>query len=286
MKNAHTIVGVDLGGTKVLAARIREKKIEKSHKTLVSAQGTEQQVILEVITTIEAVITKGVEGIGVGVPSIVDINQGIVYDVQNIPSWKEVHLKKKLEDHFGVPVYVNNDANCFAIGEKYFGEGRGYANMIGLIVGTGLAAGIIFDHKLYNGFNGGAGEFGMLPYLDRHFEYYAAGQFFSNVYGMDGGTLHQQALNGDTKALGVFQEFGHHLGQGIMAILYAMDPELIVLGGSVSQAYPIYQKTLWEAMRAFAYTPVVDRLTIKLSKIPQIAVLGAAALFFDAQNRV
>ena len=67
---------------------------------------------------------REVAGIGVGVPSLVDVDRGIVYAVQNIPSWKEVHLKNALEDVFHVPVHVNNDANCFAVGECHFGKGR------------------------------------------------------------------------------------------------------------------------------------------------------------------
>ena len=100
----QTVVGVDLGGTKVHSAAIRDKEIVKSGRQLISAKGSEEQVVAEVISTIEEVFEPSVVGIGVGVPSVVDIERGIVYDVQNIPSWKEVHLKQILEDRFQVPV--------------------------------------------------------------------------------------------------------------------------------------------------------------------------------------
>ena len=84
------IVGVDIGGTKIHAARIHGDNIEQSDRRLVSSKGTEAQVVEEVIATIEAVFDATVSGIGVGVPSIVDTEKGIVYDVQNIPSWNFV----------------------------------------------------------------------------------------------------------------------------------------------------------------------------------------------------
>jgi glucokinase len=83
----------------------------------------------------------------------VDVEKGIVYSVINIPSWHEVPLKQILEDRFGLPVFVNNDANCFAMGELYYGSGRGYRHLVGLIVGTGLGAGIVVNGRLYSGAN-------------------------------------------------------------------------------------------------------------------------------------
>ncbi len=278
------IIGVDLGGTKVLAARVSNDRIEQTEKTLITSKGPAEQVIEEIISTITRIMDFKVAGIGIGVPSVVDVQSGIVYDVQNIPSWQEVHLKSILEDRLQLPVFINNDANCFALGEKHFGKGKAYANMLGLIVGTGMAGGIIINHKLYNGRNCGAGEFGMLPYLEHNIEYYASGQFFENVYDISGITAAQKAKKGDPDALAMFEEFGRHLGNGIINILYALDPEIIVLGGSVSQSYPLFQKTLWQELQKFAYRPVLSNLKIEVSDQPDIAVLGAAALVYDAKN--
>jgi glucokinase len=115
------------------------------------------QVIFQLI---DPLINKNIKAIGIGVPSVVDIENGIVYDVQNITSWKEVALKKLMEEEFQIPVLINNDANCFALGEKYFGKGQNLHSMIGLTIGTGLGAGIIINDKLYAGVNCGDGEFG------------------------------------------------------------------------------------------------------------------------------
>lgn len=276
--STETLIGVDLGGTKVEAARITGANLQQSERKLIQARGEADGVIQDLIEVIRAVWQPEVSGIGVGVPSVVDVEQGIVYDVQNIPSWKEVPLQAILEAQFGVPVRINNDANCFALGEKYFGEGRDVDSFIGLIVGTGMAGGVIIDGKLYNGRNCGAGEFGMLPYLDHHLEYYAAGQYFQNIHGTDGATVAERAQNGDPTALTLFQDFGYHLANGIMTILYTFDPALIVLGGSVSKSYQWYEAALWERLQSFGFSNTVDNLEIRVSSHPNIAVLGAAML--------
>ncbi len=278
------VIGVDLGGTKILAGKVEGGKMTASHRTLVPIGGSENAVLRALLEAIDAVIDTETSGIGVGVPSVVDIEKGIVYDVQNIPSWKKVYLKNILEHKYGVSVYINNDANCFAVGEKYFGEGQNSESFAAVINGTGMAAGLIINDKLYNGSNCGAGEFGTMPYLDHTFEYYCSGQFFKNIHDVDGETLFRQASAGDQNALAIFKEFGGHFGKAINAILYAIDPELIILGGSVSKAYPFFKEGMWESISKLAYRTVVNNLTIRLSTKPDIAVLGAAALYFDATS--
>jgi glucokinase len=248
---------------------------------LVPSDGTIDQVLQTICECIDGVITDDVIAIGIGVPSVVDIEKGIVYDVQNIPSWQEVHLKDILEKKYGKEVFINNDANCFALGEKHFGLGKDCGNFAALIIGTGIAAGLIIDNKIYNGANCGAGEFGMIPYLDHHFEYYSSGQFFQNIHEIDGETLNKQATEGNVRALEIFDEFGRHVGNTIKAILYAIDPEKIIIGGSVSKSFSFYKNTMWEQIRTLAYRSVIDNLVIEISKSTDIAVLGAAALYHN-----
>ena len=124
------------------------------------------------------------------------LKRGVVYDVQNIPSFKEVDLKRILEEEFKIPTYINNDANCFIVGEKYFGAGRDYKNIVGLIIGTGLGAGLYTNGKLYCGTNCGAGEFGMLPYKDGIYEDYCSGKYFSNGLKTTGKEIFYRAEKG------------------------------------------------------------------------------------------
>jgi len=192
-----------------------------------------------------------------------------------------VPLKAILEGRYHKPVYVNNDANCFAAGEKIFGKIRPYDSAVGLIVGTGLGSGVIANGRLYSGANCGAGEFGMLPYLDRNFEAYASGQFFERVHGVSGRELAARAAAGEAKALAIFAEFGRHLGEAVKAVCYAVDPEIIVLGGSVSKSYAFFRAAVWEAFGTYAYSLARERLKIEVSETEGIAILGAAALYFD-----
>jgi glucokinase len=280
------IVGVDLGGTNVRAAAVRDGKIVARAVRRISGKAAEEVVLGEIFETIDEVIGGEVSGIGIGVPSVVDVERGIVYSVENIPAWREVPLKDKLESRYGCPACVNNDANAFALGELHFGKGRGYRNMVGLTIGTGLGAGIIIDGRLYSGPNCGAGEIGSIPYRDATVERYAAGQFFQHEAGAGGDVVFERALRGDAEALRLFHAFGLELGHAILTILYAYDPELIVLGGSISRAYRFFEAGMRERLKSFAYQHVLETLVIAPSETEDAATLGAAALCIDAAARV
>jgi glucokinase len=280
------IVGVDLGGTNVRAAAVRGGKIVARAVRRISGKAAEEVVLGEIFETIDEVIGGEVSGIGIGVPSVVDVERGIVYAVENIPAWREVPLKDKLESRYGCPACVNNDANAFALGELHFGKGRGYRNMVGLTIGTGLGAGIIIGGRLYSGPNCGAGEIGSIPYRDATVERYAAGQFFQHEAGAGGDVVFERALRGDAEALRLFHAFGLELGHAILTILYAYDPELIVLGGSISRAYRFFEAGMRERLKSFAYQHVLETLVIAPSETEDAATLGAAALCIDAAARV
>lgn len=278
------LIGIDLGGTKILSGKIENSKVSDTFKINVPDNGTEDEVLNQIFKAIDVFFNEDIIGIGIGVPSVVDIEKGIVYDVQNIPSWKEVHLKEIIESKYNVPTYVNNDANCFAVGEKHFGIGRKFKNFVGLIVGTGMAGGVIINNKLYNGYNCGAGEFGTMPYLDQNYEYYCSGQFFKNEYNKEGSQLYAEALESDTEAFKIYNKFGFHFGKAIQAVVYAIDPDIIILGGSVSKAYAYFKDSMWHSLESFEYKTTLKNLRIEISQDSQIALLGAAALYYDAQN--
>jgi len=280
--NEQTVIGVDLGGTNVRAGKIVKQQIIAHRARPITSQGTKDLVLQEIRETISVVFDKQVSAIGIGVPSLVDVDKGIVYTAENIPSWKKVPLKKILEQSFGIPVHVNNDANCFALGELYFGAGRSFQHLVGMILGTGLGAGIIINGKLYCGHNCGAGEIGKISCREHTIEYYCSGQFFQHQYGLDGRILYERARQGDTQALEIFNTFGDNLGQAVMIALYAYDPEIIVLGGAVSKAWPFFQKALRRRLASFTYRHALARVIIKPARTPKISVLGAAALCYNA----
>ena len=277
-------IGIDLGGTNIRGGLVSEDNLSSILSQKITASGSVDEVVKELFSLVDKLIGPSVKAIGIGVPGLVDTDQGIVYDVVNIPSWKQVPLGQLLGDRYHLPVFINNDANCFALGEFYFGKGKGYDSMIGLTIGTGLGSGIIINKKLYAGRNGGAGEFGMIDYLDKYVEYYASGQFFKNVYQADGETVFKKAKEGNEEAIGMYEEMGAHLGNAIKTILYALDLELVILGGSVRHAYPFFSKTLWQSLQSFAFQNAVKNLRIEVSELENSGMLGAAALYFDQQK--
>ena len=282
----NSIIAVDLGGTSLRVGKIQGAEITERTARSVPMTDNDQVVVKELINAIEVLFDEDVAGIGVGVPSLVDVDRGIVYTVQNIPSWKEVHLKDALEDVFHVPVYVNNDANCFAVGECHYGKGRSYQHIVGISIGTGLGSGIIIDRILYNGANCGAGEIGTIPYKDETVEYYCSGQFFSRQYGASGENIFERAKAGDSLALQAYNEFGYEMAHAMMIALYAYDPQIVVLGGSVIQAFEFFKKAMMEKLQNnFAYQHALKRLVIEASELPDIPLLGAAALHLNALEK-
>jgi len=272
------VIGVDLGGTNVRSAIVDESGIQNMGSIPVKSDGSVEEVVNQICDLIDKLPDQKVEGIGIGVPGPVDVEKGIVYELINIPSWKRVELKDILEDKYHIPVNVNNDANCFALAEKTFGKGKSAQSMVGLAIGTGIAGGVIVNGKLYEGANCGAGEFGMMRYLDQNYEYYCSGQFFKCVHNTDGKNLYDRAMNGEQAAIDIWKDFGKHLGYAIESILYANDPELIVLGGSVSKSFDLYRESMWQVLQGFGFQNSIKNLKIEISELENPMLLGAAAL--------
>ncbi len=283
--NQNAVIGISFGGKTLVAGKVKDGRIEKSIVRVINNKALENEILTEVFNVINEVKDDEIAGIGIGVPGIVDVEKGIVYDVQTIPSWHEVHIKEILESHFGLKVYVNNDANCFAIGETYFGQTQGYENSVGLILGAGVGAGIIFKGHLYSGTNCGAGEFGDIAYKEQNYEFYLNDAFFEYKYGVPALTFLNRAKRKDKIARAIFEYYGFDLGNLIKTILYTVDPEIITIGGPLSKAFPYFEKSMWKKIKTFKYKQTINKLQIVASKQDDIAVLGAAALYYDAQNQ-
>lgn len=279
------VLGVDLGGTNLRVGLVENEKIIRVEETPVINTENADDILNCIYGLIDGFLSTDIKGIGIGVPSVVDPEKGIVYEVQNIPSWKEVYLKDLLQKRYNIPVYVNNDANCFAAGEKYFGKAKNYSDAVGLILGTGLGAGLILNNKLYSGPNNGAGEFGLIPYKDKNYEAYCSGQFFNWKYNTKGSDLYKRAVAGESDAIDIFTELGSHIGEVIKAVLYAVDPEIIILGGSVSKSFRFYQKQIWNSLETFTFPNTINNLKIEASEIEQVAILGSAALYYEGNYK-
>jgi glucokinase len=279
---AEKIIGVDLGGTKVSVGAVSSGEVSRVLRREVPSQEAADVVLAEIMNVIGEVFDPSVVGIGCGVPSVVDVEQGIVFDVENIPSWKEMHLKAALEDRFGVPASINNDANAFAVGEHVFGSGKEFVDMVGLTLGTGMGTGVIVNGRLYSGSNCGAGEIGMMAHKGLTLEEYCSGPFFQRECGAPGEDIYRRSRAGDAEAIAAFDRFGSELSEAVMIALYAYDPQAVIFGGSISAAYDLFENGVRRGLERFAYRRVVERLVMMPSTLENSAVLGAAALSVDA----
>jgi glucokinase len=274
-----SLVVLDIGGTKINIGHFYNGKIVKSALHHFSTTEDSSEVLQFIIHCIEQLKVTEFSGIAIGVPSIVDVENGIVFDTVNIAAWQKVPLKALLEQHFLLPVYINNDVNCFVVGESLSEQGKPYSDMVGLCLGTGFGAGIVLNNKLYTGHNCCAGEVGGIQYLQGTIDNYCSGQFFHDHYQQCGRDLAKQARQGNVKAQLAFNEFGQHLANAISNILFVIDPQLIVIGGSVAQSFDLFIDALWEKLASFPYQRVIDNLKIEKSILPDSALLGSAHLF-------
>ncbi len=271
-------IGVDVGGTKMNFGYIKGGKVVKQFKVSTDANGCKEDVIEILKSGIRDLVDEDVAGIGIGVPGLVDVEQGIVYNVQNIPAWKNVELKAILSENFNLPVFIGNDANCFLLGEKYFGKGTKYNNLVALAMGTGTGSGVLVNNQLHIGNLSMAGEFGGIRYKDLTYEDYCSGKFFNRIYGISGEVFAQKAESGDEKSLNVFACFGEHVAHLLETIIYAYGPEAIILGGSLSKAFPYFESQMRKELQKFPHQNALNAMVIVPSDNDNIPLLGAAAL--------
>lgn len=279
------LIGIDIGASNLKAGRIVKGLIAKKSFLPVKKEAGYKELITDLFQCIDKVITTKTEKIGIGVPAIVDHFTGVAYDVQNILSWKKIPLKEIVQKQYNLPVSINNDANCFAIGEKIYGKGSNYNNFVGLTLGTGIGMGIIINSELYNGVLCGAGEIGMVSYKDSIIENYASSFFFSSNYSLSPKELFLLAEQGNKEALKAFDEYGYHLGETIKNILHFYAPEAIILGGSISHAYQYFKNSVEETLKTFAYQKQIEKFNLETSNLTGSGILGAAALCFQQPKK-
>lgn len=274
------ILGIDIGGTSIAGGKVEDGRIVGQSKagTRASEGG---DVSLGVLKSVVAELVDGqTRAIGVGVPSVVDRKTGIVYNVQNIAGWDEVDIRGILEREFGLPVFVDNDANCFAFGEKIFGKGREFSNFVGVTLGTGVGSGIISAGRLLPDANCGSGEFGEVRIGGVKFDDWCGSHFFPDETGMSGAELSALARKGDAKALKAFEEYGRRLSELIKLIVLVLDPEAVIFGGSIAKSFDFFGDAIRANLADFPYPKSIEKLRILASDSNDSGVLGAASLCF------
>ncbi len=272
------LLGIDIGGTTIGLGVVEDKKIVRiNHVPSFPKDATLEETLDYLEARIKDIITPEVTSIGIGVPTLVDVKRGIVYEAMNIPSWKEVHLKDMLEKRFGIPVNVNNDANCFALGAAARAHGTQEV-LVGVTLGTGTGIGIIHNGALMCGDNCGAGEICSAPYNGSNYESFCSKQFFHNR-NWSPRKASEQAAAGNPEAVALMEEFGMHLGELLSLVMYAYDPGCIVLGGGVANTYPHFKESMFNTLRnRYPYAHVLDKLRVEVMPEEDVALLGASLL--------
>jgi len=272
------ITCVDLGGTKLAIANICNGRIISSKRQPINSTLNAADFNSFLIEQLSPFITKSCQGICIGVPGLVETHSGFVIEVLNIPKWHDVALKTLFEKHFKVPTLVHNDANCFTYGIFKHVSYQHFDNVVGVTLGTGLGAGLILNNQLYTGKQSAAGEFGSFPYLDGIIEHYCSGQFFKRQ-GLDGLATFEQAQAGEAKALNLFSELGTHLGNAIVQVVQAFNPDAIVFGGSVAKSAPFFLPNLQQTLKNTLPPSVFSALQVHYTQDANTALFGAYHLF-------
>jgi glucokinase-like ROK family protein len=245
-------------------------------------------------------------GIGVGVPGLIDVDAGLVLFAPNL-EWRNVPVRDLLAESLPLPILVDNDANLSALGEYYFGAARGVGTFLHIAIGVGLGGGVFLDGQPYRGASGFAGEFGHMLVQDggppckcgnagcwetvvsnlavvkqaqAAVETHPHSRILELAHGQtDRITLPvvmKAAEEGDETALEVLRQTGYYLGVGIANLINAFNPELIVLGGGLSQAYPFLLPVAEEVVAAKVIARAAKSTQIVASAYGQDAcVLGA-----------
>ncbi|MBW2991717.1 ROK family protein [Candidatus Woesearchaeota archaeon] len=286
----NLIIGVDIGGTNIRAGLVTSSgKVKKRAEIATGAEKGRDEILKRIFRLINKFMEKDVIGIGVGIAGPVDPYKGLIIDSPNIPEIKGLELKKVLEEKYKCLVKVDNDANCFALGEAVFGAGNKSKYVIGVTLGTGLGGGIVINKELYHGI-GSAGELGHMSINFDGLESKTGNTGAAEEY------LSKRALERMGEILNVktpkalfdmaekksalarnrFKEYGYYLGIFITNLIHIFDPDCIVIGGNISDSWKYFNKSMFSEIKRralFNHAKIVRR---KLGD--DSAVMGAASL--------
>jgi glucokinase len=289
-------IGVDLGGTKILAGLVGADGSVERHRETMTPLGSQEELLAGLDGAVEELRDERVVALGFGVPSRLDNETGIVEGSVNIPL-EGLDLRKRMADRFGVPVTVDNDANVAAYGEFHAGAGRDAQNMVMLTLGTGCGGGVVIDGRLYRGwaeFGHIVIEYDGLPCQGActgrgHLEAYVSGTAATKraqaAFGsaVDAHRLVRIATEGDRRAVDLLADIGRRLGAGIGSLVNIFDPELVVIGGGFAAAGDFIFEPAREVMRREALAPEGGRVRIVRAELGTFAgMIGAGLLAFDA----
>lgn len=279
-------IGVDLGGTNLRIAAVDEQGglLEKVTLGTQVALGRDR-VIDDMCAAIQHVAGKyqgmasKLQGIGIGVPGIIDMKTGMLRESPNLPGWADFPVRAEIERRLGTRVILENDANSAALGETWLGAARGVDDMAILTLGTGVGGGIVLGGRIWHGMSGMAGEFGHFtvepegipcPCGNRGcLERYASATAIVRMAreaiasgvapGLSGAAsanpefsakaIYNLAIQGDEEAKKIFRRVGRMLGIVIADLVNALNLPMYVVGGGVSSAWEAFSPAIFEELR-------------------------------------
>jgi glucokinase len=318
------ILGIDLGGTKILTAVIgtQGKMLSRDHSITPAAKGHEAVIQAIFESTGRALEQAGIAAaeltaIGVGAPGLSNPDTGVLFTSPNLPGWRDVPLREIIEKGLGKRAFLINDANAAAVGELYFGAGRGARNFIYITVSTGIGGGIIIDGQVYTGSIGTAGELGHMVIDDKGplcncgnsgcWESLASGTALSrqarqqieqgaktsildyadnDIDKVSAESIYQAAQAGDNLARNLIAQTGYYIGVGLANLINIFNPEIIVIGGGLSNIGNMLLEPAFEeaGRRAFKQAYKVVRFArAELGR--NSGVIGAAAFALQEMRR-
>ena len=314
------VLAVDLGGTHLRVALVDSTgKILAHVKTETPKDGTADCIVRALVKAERRcredpnVAHATVIAASVVVPGTVDKANAVVVQAPNLPCLNNFGLKVALENEFGWPVILENDANAAAMGEMWLGAARGYQNVICITLGTGVGGGIIMDGQLWRGADGSAGEIGHTavdPFSGLQckcgnegcLEMLASATAIvrmtneslpkfpqSILHGekISARRVYEAGLDGDELALTVFRQVGMYLGVGVANLINLLNPEIIVIGGGVVNGWKLFEGPMRQQVAKRAFKAQQGKVKIAPAECGDNAgLLGAAKLACDsrAQN--
>ena len=312
MQHKEYLVGVDIGGTKIAVGLISaDGKIV--HETRMDTRGNDgpEAVVKRLADTI-ITLSKGydIKGIGVGVPGIVDTENGIIQYWSTF-NWGNVHLEKMLQQHIDKKITIVNDASAATWGEFNFGAGRHANNMVFMTISTGIGGGIIVDRKMYTGSNMLAGEMGHITVHPNGptcncgkigcLESYASGLSIQRLAVeaikqkpsmlIDMERLEKRAIDtkmvfaayeaGDVVAQEIIDQAATYVGMGLANLIHLLNPDCIVLGGGVMKSSDFFIEKIRQATQQYILPSYRNTYAIRRSALfEDAALIGAANLLY------
>jgi len=294
--NEKRVIGVDLGGTKILAGVVdREGHVEhrREHRTPTASEG---ELLAGLDEAVEELLTDEIAALGFGIPSPIDQRTGRALQAVNIPL-TDIDFRARMKERFGLPVGVENDANAATYAEFRFGAARDVDSMIMLTLGTGCGGGAVVDGELFRGW----AEFGHIVIVydglpcqgtctgRGHLEPYvtgvAAGKLAAEEFGpaVDAHRLVRLANEGEARAIEILDGIGRHLGAGVGSLVNIFNPDLVVIGGGFAAAGDFILDPAREILRREALARAGYRVPIVRAELGTAAgLIGAGLVAFDA----